>query len=68
MFRAVPDAAALAQTIAAARARFGAIARNLSEAKEIAPAGGQTYAQGTTVPRPPLAIPRGEPGLEGAPA
>lgn len=63
--RAVPQAAALAQTIAGVRARFGAIERNLSEIKEAAPAGGQT-----TVAPPRLApvIHRGEPGLEGAPA
>jgi hypothetical protein len=69
MLRAVPDAAALAQMIAEARARFGAIERNLSEIKEAAPASGQTAGQGTVVP-PRLApvIRCGEPGLEGAPA
>jgi hypothetical protein len=67
--RAVPDAAALAQMIAEARARFGAIDRHLSEIKEAAPASGQTAGQGTAVPpRRAPAITRGEPGLEGAPA
>lgn len=65
MLRAVPDAAALAQTIAEARSRFGAIERNLSEIKEAAPVGGQTAA---TPPRLAPVIHRGEPGLEGAPA
>lgn len=69
MLRAVPDAAALAQTIAETRARFGAIERNLSEIKEAAPASGQTAPQGTAVPpRLAPAMRRGEPGLEGAPA
>lgn len=69
MLRSVPNAAALAQTIAEARARFGAIARNLSEIKEAAPAAGHTAGQGTAVPpRLAPAIRRGEPGLEGAPA
>lgn len=69
MLRAVPDAAALAQMVAEARARFGAIERNLSEIKEAAPASGQTAGQGTAVPpRLAPAIRRGEPGLEGAPA
>lgn len=69
MLRSVPDAAALAQMIAEARARFGAIERNLSEIKEAAPASGQTAGQGSPVP-PRLApvMARGEPGLEGAPA
>lgn len=65
MLRSVPDAAKLAQTIAEARARFGAIARNLSEIKEAAPASGQTAS---TPPRLAPAIHRGESGLEGAPA
>jgi hypothetical protein len=65
MLRAVPDAAALAQTITKARARFGAIERNLSEIKEAAPASGQTAS---TPPRLAPAIHRGEPGFEGAPA
>lgn len=69
MLRAVPDAAALAQMIAEARTRFGAIDRNLSEIKELGPASGQISAQGTPVPpRPAPVIHRGEPGLEGAPA
>jgi hypothetical protein len=69
MLRAVPDAAALAQVIAEARARFGAIERNLSEIKEAATTSGQTAPQGTAVPpRLAPAIHRGEPGFEGAPA
>ena len=69
MLRAVPEAATLAQTIAEARARFGAIENNLTEIKEAAPASGQTVAQpaaasGRLVPVRPL----GQPGLEGAPA
>ena len=69
MLRAVPEAQALAQMIAEARARFGAIERNLSEIKEAAPASGHTAGQAAAVP-PRLApvIHRGEPGLEGAPA
>lgn len=69
MLRAVPDAARVAQLVAEARARFGAIEANLSEIKEAAPTSGQT------VPQPALAagrrmpvLGRGEPGLEGAPA
>lgn len=69
MLRAVPQAAALAQMIAEARARFGAIACNLSESKEAAPTSGQGAGHGTAVPpRLAPAIRRGEPGLEGAPA
>lgn len=69
MLRAVPDAALVAQMIAEARARFGAIERNLSEIKEAAPASGQTVAQGTANPgRLAPALNRSEPGLEGAPA
>jgi hypothetical protein len=69
MLRAVPDAAALAQTIAATRARFGAIDRNLSEINEAPAATGHTVSQGAAVPpRPAPAIRRGEAGLEGAPA
>lgn len=65
--RAVPEAQALAQMIAEARARFGAIDRNLSEIKEAVPATGQTAPQGTAVPpRLAPAIRRGKPGLEGA--
>jgi hypothetical protein len=69
MLRSVPDAAALAQMIAEARARFGAIERNLSEIKDATPASGHTAGQATAAP-PRLApvIHRSEPGLEGAPA
>ena len=69
MLRAVPDAARVAQMIAEARARHGAIDRNLSEIKEAAPASGQTGAQGPAVTgRLAPVLHRGEPGLEGAPA
>lgn len=69
MLRAVPDAAALAQMIAEARARFGAIDRNLSDIKEAGPASGQTAGQAASLPpRLTPVMPRGEPGLEGAPA
>ncbi len=69
MLRAVPDAAALAQTIAEVRARFGAIERNLSEIKEAAPAAGQQGTQPAAAPgRLAPVIRRGEQGLEGAPA
>ncbi|MFO6447777.1 photosynthetic complex putative assembly protein PuhB [Erythrobacter sp. NE805] len=68
MLRAVPDAAALAQMIAEARARFGAIDRNLSEIKEAAPAGGQTLGQPAAATGRRAPVLRGEPGLEGAPA
>jgi hypothetical protein len=67
--RSVPQAQALAQMIAEARARFGAIERNLSEIKEAAPASGHTAGQAAAVPpRFAPVIHRGEPGLEGAPA
>lgn len=69
MLRAVPDAAALAQQIAEARARFGAIARNLSEIKEALPASGHQGSQPGAVPgRLAPVLQRGEKGLEGAPA
>lgn len=69
MLRAVPDAARVAQMIAEARARFGAIERNLSEIKEATPASSQTAGQGPApTGRLAPARPRGEPGLEGAPA
>jgi hypothetical protein len=69
MLRAVPEAAALAQMIAEARAGHGAIARNLTEIKEAAPVSGQTGAQpmhaaGRLAP----VLGRGEQGFEGAPA
>jgi hypothetical protein len=69
MLRAVPDAASLAQMIAAARARYGAIERNLTEIKEAAPAPVQHPGQPvtTTGRRAPVRH-RSEPGLEGAPA
>jgi hypothetical protein len=69
MLRAVPEAQALAQMIAEARARFGAIERNLSEIKETAFASGQTASQPAAMPgRLAPVMHRGEPGLEGAPA
>lgn len=69
MLRAVPDAAALAQTIAEVRARFGAIDRNLSEIKEAAPAAGQQGAQpAAAAGRLAPVLRRSEQGLEGAPA
>lgn len=69
MLRAVPDAATLAQMIAEARARHGAIARNLTEIKEAAPAGGQTGSQpAPAAGRLAPVLGRGEQGLEGAPA
>ncbi len=69
MLRAVPNAAALAQMIAEARAQFGAIERNLSEIKDAAPANAHTAGQAASLPqRLAPVIRRGEPGLEGAPA
>jgi len=69
MLRAVPDAARVAQMIAEARARFGAIDRKLSEIKDSAPASGQTAGQGPAASgRLAPVLHRGEPGLEGAPA
>jgi hypothetical protein len=68
MLRAVPEAATLAQMIAEARARFGAIDRNLSEIKEAAPASGQTVPQPAAAAGRRASVLRGEPGLEGAPA
>ncbi|QDH34135.1 photosynthetic complex putative assembly protein PuhB [Porphyrobacter sp. YT40] len=69
MLRALPDAAALAQLIAATRAQHGAIARNLTEIKEAAAVTGQTGVQ-TAAPtghRAP-ALHRSDTGFEGAPA
>lgn len=67
MLRAVPDAERVAQMIAESRAQFGAIARNLTEIKEAAPASGQTVTQpaaasGRLVP----VLHRSEVGFEGA--
>lgn len=69
MLRAVPEAAALAQMIAQARAQYGQIEQNLTEIKEApTPLGhhtGQPAApQGRTIAAPRL----GDAGLEGAPA
>ncbi|WDA41570.1 photosynthetic complex putative assembly protein PuhB [Erythrobacter sp. BLCC-B19] len=69
MLRAVPEAASLAQLIAATRAQYGAIARNLTEIKEATPASGHTEPQvagssGRIAPSRHL----GDAGLEGAPA
>lgn len=69
MLRAVPEAASLAQLIAATRAQYGAIARNLTEIKEVTPAPGHTEPQvagssGRIAPSRHL----GDAGLEGAPA
>lgn len=69
MLRAVPDAAALAQMIAEARAQYGAIDRNLTEIKDAVPASGQQGAQPAAIPaRIAQAVHRGDQGLEGAPA
>lgn len=67
MLRAVPDAANLAQMIAATRAQFGAIDRNLTEIKETALSPGHSNLQ----PAPGRAAPArhiGDAGFEGAPA
>lgn len=69
MLRAIPDAASVAQMIAEARARFGAIERNLSEIKEAGPSSVQhghqpSAAAGRLAP----VLHRREQGLEGAPA
>ena len=74
MLRAVPDAAALAQTIAQVRARYGAIEQNLTEIKdEAAPAVHHTPVASPAAGR--VAVLHragdaglGEQGLEGAPA
>ncbi len=69
MLRAVPDAAALAQTIAEARMRFGAIDRNLSEIKDSQSASGHQGSQSGAVPgRLAPVLRRSEQGFEGAPA
>lgn len=69
MLRAVPEAAALAQMIAEARAPYGAIARNLTEIKEAAPASVQHASQGAVTPgRLAPVMHRSEQGFEGAPA
>jgi hypothetical protein len=74
MLRAVPEAAALAQTIAEVRAQYGEISRNLTEIKD------QAAAAGHHVPIAAPAMARaavlkragdaglGDKGLEGAPA
>lgn len=69
MLRAVPDAAALAQTIADTRARFGAIERNVFEIKKPAPASGHGGAQPVAAPGRLAPVIRGsEQGIEGVPA
>ena len=69
MLRAVPEAAALAQMIAEARAQYGAIEQNLTDIKDAAPASVQ---HGTQAPaaagRLAPVLRRSEQGLEGAPA
>ena len=69
MLRALPDAAALAQMIAATRAQHGAIARNLTEIKDTAATTGHTGTQ-PAAPSGRLApaLHRGDTGFEGAPA
>ncbi|MFM7348422.1 MAG: photosynthetic complex putative assembly protein PuhB [Erythrobacter sp.] len=70
MLRAIPEAAHVAQLIADARARYGAIETNLTEIKDAAPASGQTTVQpaATSPGRLVPVLGRTEPGLEGAPA
>ena len=69
MLRAVPDAQAIAQMVAQARAKFGAITQNLTEIKDAAPTSGQTAPAGAAAAaRHAPTTHRGEPGLEGAPA
>lgn len=68
MLRAVPDAAHVAQKIAAARGQFGAIDRNLSEIKEAVPAKGQTVTQPAAASGRLVPVLHREQGLEGAPA
>jgi Bacterial PH domain len=74
MLRSVPDAAALAQMIAEARARFGAIERNLTQIKdEAAPAVHHTPVAAPALARTAMLRRKGEPGMgdtgmEGAPA
>ncbi|TAD76214.1 MAG: PH domain-containing protein [Sphingomonadales bacterium] len=69
MLRAVPEAAALAQMIAEARAQYGAIERNLTEIKEAAPASAQHGSQAPAAAgRLAPVLHRNEQGLEGAPA
>lgn len=69
MLRAVPEVAHVAQLVAAARAQYGAIERNLTEIKEAAPASVQHGQQAQAVPgRLAPVLHRNEQGLEGAPA
>lgn len=69
MLRAVPDAAALAQLIAEARAQYGAIEQNLTEIKEASPRSVQHGSQAPAAAgRLAPVRHRGEHGLEGAPA
>lgn len=69
MLRAVPDAAALAQMIAEARAQYGAIERNLTEIKEAPTPSGQHTGQPVAQQSRSIPVARlGEQGLEGAPA
>lgn len=69
MLRAVPDAANLAQLIAATRAQYGAIDRHLTDINDAASATGSTAsAPVATSGRTAPARHRAAPGLEGAPA
>lgn len=73
MLRAVPGAASLAQMIAEARARYGAIERNLSETEDAPAATGQSFGElgARPVAQAVREIPvqrRADQGLEGAPA
>jgi uncharacterized membrane protein len=73
MLRAVPDAAILAQMIAEARARYGAIERNLTESKDAPAATEQSFGELGVRPiaQAVRVIPvqrRADQGLEGAPA
>ncbi|MDJ0643638.1 MAG: photosynthetic complex putative assembly protein PuhB [Erythrobacter sp.] len=72
MLRAVPEAQALAQTLAEACAKFEAIERNLTEIKEGSAAGGKQVngpaAVAQAAARPNAAPELSDKGLEGAPA
>ena len=69
MLRAVPNAEALAQKIAEARAQFGAIEQNLTEIKEAPARSGQQVAQPVSAQGRTTPVTRmGDQGFEGAPA
>lgn len=69
MLRSIPDAANVAEMVAAARAQYGAIERNLTNINDAGPANVQHGLQPATAAGRLVPVRhRGEHGLEGAPA